>query len=231
MILKKWEDLPSNLRIDEVKPYYDLLAKKKIPLFIKRLFDIVVSFIMIIILCPFFFIVAIVIKIDSKGPVFYRQERITQYGRVFKIFKFRSMIQDADKGNLITSSNDSRITRVGKFIRNSKIDELPQLFNVFIGDMSFVGTRPEVKKYVDKYTNEMKATLLLPAGITNMASIYYCGESELIKDVENVDQIYISKILPDKMKWNLEGLREFSVFNDIKIMFLTIFTILRKENN
>ena len=149
MILKKWEDLPENLRTDAVRPYYELLAKRRGSLLLKRCFDLVVSSIMLLILAPVFLVLAIAIKLDSPGPVFYRQVRVTQYGKEFRIFKFRSMVQGADKrGSLVTVSGDSRITRVGKFIRKCRLDELCQLIDIFRGTMTFVGTRPEVPKYV-----------------------------------------------------------------------------------
>ena len=183
MILKKWEDLPEEFKNSEVKVYYDILSKKKFSLLLKRLFDIVVSFTMLAIALPFFIILAILIKIDSKGPVFYRQERVTRYNKKFKIFKFRTMVNNADKkGALITGKNDSRITKVGKFIRKCRLDEVSQLIDVLRGTMSFVGTRPEIPKYVDKYTPEMYATLLLPAGVTSMASIKFKDEDEILEN-------------------------------------------------
>ncbi|WP_302317784.1 sugar transferase, partial [Holdemanella biformis] len=164
-MLKNWNELPEYMRTDEVRPYYDLLQRKKISLFFKRVFDIVVSLIMIILCSPILLIISILIVKDSKGGVFYRQERVTQYGRVFRIFKFRTMVQNADQiGTQVTVSNDSRITKIGSKLRNCRLDELPQLFNIFLGDMTFVGTRPESVRYVNSYTNEMYATLLLPAG-------------------------------------------------------------------
>ena len=207
MLLKKWEDIPVFMRNEEVKKYYDRLNKKKFSLISKRLFDIVMSFLLCVLLSPIFLIIAIWIKLDSDGPIFYRQERVTQYGRIFKIFKFRTMIVNADKiGALVTTHNDSRITKVGEKIRKCRLDEIPQLFNILLGDMSFVGTRPEVKKYVDQYTNEMKATLLLPAGVTSLASINYKNEDEIISkyinELSSIDEIYIKKILPEKMKYN-----------------------------
>ena len=165
MKMIKWEKLPAEMQTDEVRKYYDILKKKSFALCMKRLFDIVVSLIMLVILSPLFLILAIAIKIDSKGPVFYRQLRVTQYGKRFRIFKFRSMVQNADKvGSHVTVNNDARITKVGKFIRKCRLDEICQLIDVLRGTMSFVGTRPEAVKYVDKYTPEMMATLLLPAG-------------------------------------------------------------------
>ena len=181
MLLKKWEDIPEFMRNDEVKKYYDILNTKRFSLLLKRFFDIVMSFILVILLSPVFIILSVWIKLDSEGPVFYRQERITQYGRTFRIFKFRTMVSNADKiGSLVTTQNDSRITKVGEKIRKCRLDEIPQLFNILLGDMSFVGTRPEVKKYVDAYSDEMKATLLLPAGVTSLASINYRDEDEII---------------------------------------------------
>lgn len=227
MLLKKWEDLPKEFQTDEVKMYYDLLKKKSVSLFFKRCFDIFVSAIMLILLSPVFLILAIAIKIDSKGPVFYRQERVTQYGKTFKIFKFRTMVQDADKiGAQVTVGDDKRITRVGKFIRKLRLDEICQLIDVFRGTMTFVGTRPEVPKYVDSYTPEMMATLLLPAGVTSITSIYYKDEDELLSNAEDVDKTYVEQILPDKMKYNLLAIKEFGFWKDIKIMFMTVFAVL-----
>lgn len=227
MILKKWESLPDNLRTDAVRPYYDLLARRKGSLLVKRLFDIVVSALMLAVLSPVFLILAIAIKLDSPGPVFYRQVRVTQYGREFRIFKFRSMVSDADKrGSLVTVSGDSRITRVGAFIRKCRLDELCQLIDILRGTMTFVGTRPEVPKYVAAYTPEMLATLLLPAGVTSRASILYKDEAQLLDGAEDVDTVYIRDVLPGKMKYNLEALREFSFFSDIATMFQTVFAVL-----
>ena len=227
MILKKWEDLPENLRTDAVRPYYELLAKRRGSLLLKRCFDVVVSSIMLLILAPVFLVLAIAIKLDSPGPVFYRQVRVTQYGQEFRIFKFRSMVQGADKrGSLVTVSGDSRITRVGKFIRKCRLDELCQLIDIFRGTMTFVGTRPEVPKYVAAYTPEMMATLLLPAGVTSEASILYKDEADLLDAAEDVDAVYIRDVLPGKMKYNLDALKNFSFFSDIATMFRTVFAVL-----
>ena len=229
MILKKWGDLPDNLRTDAVRPYYDLLAKRRGSLLIKRIFDVVVSALMLLILSPVFLVLAIAIKLDSPGPVFYRQVRVTQYGKQFRIFKFRSMVSDADKrGSLVTVSGDSRITRVGHVIRNCRLDELCQLIDIFRGTMTFVGTRPEVPKYVAAYTPEMMATLLLPAGVTSEASIRYKDEAELLDAAEDVDAVYIRDVLPGKMKYNLDALKSFSFFSDIATMFRTVFAVLGK---
>lgn len=227
-MLKNWNELPEYMRTDEVRPYYDLLQRKKISLFFKRVFDIVVSLIMIILCSPILLIISILIVKDSKGGVFYRQERVTQYGRVFRIFKFRTMVQNADQiGTQVTISNDSRITKIGSKLRNCRLDELPQLFNIFLGDMTFVGTRPESVRYVKSYTNEMYATLLLPAGVTSEASIEYKDEADLLDQADDVDCIYINKVLPEKMKYNLNSIKEFSFFKEIATMFRTVFAVLR----
>ena len=229
MILKKWEELPESLQNDAVRPYYDLLAKRRGSLLLKRCFDIVVSALMLLVLSPVFLVLAIAIKLDSPGPVFYRQVRVTQYGEHFRIFKFRSMVSDADKrGSLVTVSGDSRITRVGHVIRNCRLDELCQLIDIFRGTMTFVGTRPEVPKYVAAYTPEMMATLLLPAGVTSEASIRYKDEAELLDAADDVDAVYIRDVLPGKMKYNLDALKSFSFFSDIATMFRTVFAVLGK---
>ena len=228
--MKKWDNLPQSMKNDEVKKYYDILQHKKVSLFLKRFFDIVFSLIGLIVFLPFLLIIAIVIKTDSRGPVFYRQERVTRYNRTFKIVKFRTMIQDADKvGTLVTTKDDKRITRVGKVIRKIRLDEVPQLINILKGDMSFVGTRPEVRKYVDKYTDEMKATLLMRAGVTSEASIKFKDEAEIMDKYvikgRNIDQVYARKILPIKMRFNLEYLKSFNIIVDIGIILKTITSI------
>lgn len=226
-MLKNWNELPEYMRTNEVRPYYDLLQRKKISLFFKRVFDIVVSLIMIILCSPILLIISILIVKDSKGGVFYRQERVTQYGRVFRIFKFRTMVQNADQiGTQVTVSNDSRITKIGSKLRNCRLDELPQLFNIFLGDMTFVGTRPESVHYVKSYTKEMYATLLLPAGVTSEASIEYKDEADLLDQAEDVDSVYINEVLPEKMKYNLNSIKEFSFFKEIATMFRTVFAVL-----
>lgn len=230
MILRKWEDLPEQLRTDAVRPYYDVLKKKQCSLIVKRVFDIVVSAAMLFVLLPVFAVLAVAIKLDSTGPVFYRQERVTQYGEHFRIFKFRSMVSNADKiGTQVTVGNDSRITRVGKLIRKCRLDELCQLIDILRGTMTFVGTRPEVPKYVAAYTPEMMATLLLPAGVTSLASIMYKDEDELLSGAENVEQTYIQDVLPGKMHYNLKAIEDFSFWGDIKLMFMTVFAVLGKD--
>lgn len=236
MILKKYDELPVFMKNDDVKKYYDILQKKKTSIVLKRFFDIIMALVILILLSPIMLILAICIKIDSKGPVFYRQERITQYGKKFKIFKFRTMVQDADKkGSLVTVHNDSRITRVGKLIRKLRLDEFPQLLNVITGDMSFVGTRPEVKKYVDNYTDEMKATLLMKAGVTSNTSIHFKDEDKIIEKLKDsgkeIDDIYVEDVLPIKMKYNFEYIKNFDFFGDIKICIDTVLTVLGLGKN
>ena len=229
-MLCKWENLPSELQLEEVRPYYDILKKKQGSLLCKRIFDIVVSFVMLTVLLPVFLILAIAIKLDSPGPVFYRQVRVTQYGKQFRIFKFRSMVSNADKiGTQVTVGNDSRITRMGKLIRKCRLDELCQLIDVFRGTMTFVGTRPEVPKYVEAYTPVMLATLLLPAGVTSLASIFYKDEDRLLEGAQDVDKTYITEVLPGKMRYNLKAIERFSFLGDIKVMFMTVFAVLGKE--
>ena len=229
MLIKRWDKLPPEMRTSEVSEYYMQLKKKNFTLFFKRVFDIFTSFILLLILSPLFLILAIAIKIDSRGPVFFRQTRVTQYGKKFRIFKFRTMVANAEAvGAQVTSKGDCRITRVGKFIRKCRLDEVSQLIDVFRGTMTFVGTRPEVPKYVEKYTSEMMATLLLPAGVTSVASIKYKDEDEILGKAENVDEAYVEKVLPEKMKYNLQSLKKFGFFRDIGIMFQTVFAVLKR---
>lgn len=215
-----------------VKKYREEIEKRRISLFLKLFLDKVLALVLLIPLSPIILAIAIWIKLDSEGPVFYRQERITTYGRPFRIFKFRTMVKDADKlGAAVTEHNDPRISRAGNKLRKVRLDELPQLFNVLLGDMSFVGVRPEVAKYVNRYTDEMNATLLLPAGITSPASIEYKDEDEVIEKFKgsgrSIDDIYIEEVLPDKMKYNLEYIKNFSIINDIKIMIQTALAVIK----
>ena len=226
----KYKDLPKEFQNDAVKKYYEIVSRKKTSLLFKRIFDIIFSILILLILFIPIIIISIAIKLDSNGSVFYRQERVTQYGKKFRIFKFRTMVTNADKiGTLVTVKSDVRITKVGKFLRKYRLDEFPQIFNILIGDMSFVGTRPEVTKYVEKYSDYMYATLLLPAGLTSYSSINYKDEDEIIsehlKDNENIDDIYVNYILPDKMKYNIEYIEKFSFLYDIKIMFKTFLSV------
>ncbi len=226
MLIHEFGLLPGEMQTPAVKIYYDMLAEKRRSLIFKRAFDIVVSTLLIVLLSPVFLVIAVMIKTDSKGPVFYRQIRMTKNLKEFRIFKFRTMVSGADKsGPLVTLKKDGRITRVGGRLRRLRLDELPQIFNVFLGDMSFVGTRPEVKKYVLNYTDEMFATLLLPAGVTSTASIRYKDEAGLLTDAKDTDRVYLQEILPKKMVYNLEYLRDYRFFEDIKILFRTVFAV------
>ena len=226
--MRKWEEIPDFMRIPEVRPYYDALKKKRASLIVKRMFDIVCSGILLVVLSPVFAVLAIAIKFDSPGPVFYRQERVTQYGRIFRIHKFRTMVNHADKiGSAVTVSGDSRITSTGVFLRKYRLDEIGQLIDVLVGDMTFVGTRPEVKKYVDQYKPVMRATLLLPAGVTSEASIRYKDEAELLNAAKDVDWVYVEQVLPAKMKYNLECVRKFSFRKDIQTMVKTVVAVVR----
>ena len=230
MLLKKWENLPDSFQNEEVRKYYDILKKKQVSLIIKRIFDIVFSLILLILLSPVFLVLAIVIKFDSKGPVFYRQKRITAYGKEFRIFKFRTMVQNADKiGTQVTGNNDPRVTKVGKVIRKCRLDEIGQLIDVLRGTMTFVGTRPEVPKYVKIYTPEMMATLLLPAGVTSKTSIYFKDECTRFDEADDIDKTYIEDVLPKKMYYNLKSIEEFSFFSDIKVLFMTVLAVLGKQ--
>ena len=225
-------NIDKRFETDIVKKYREEIEKRRVSLFLKLFLDKVLALVLLIPLSPIILAIAIWIKLDSEGPVFYRQERITTYGRPFRIFKFRTMVKDADKlGAVVTEHNDPRISRVGDKLRKVRLDELPQLFNVLLGDMSFVGVRPEVAKYVNRYTDEMNATLLLPAGITSPASIEYKDEDEVIEKFKglgrSIDDIYIEEVLPDKMKYNLEYIKNFSIINDIKIMIQTALAVIK----
>lgn len=228
IMLRRWEDLPDFMRVPEVRPYWEALNKKSGQLALKRVFDVTVAWIMLVFLAIPMAVIAIAIKLDSRGPVFYRQERVTAYGKKFRIHKFRTMVNNAEKiGSTVTVGNDSRITKVGSKLRNLRLDELPQLFDVISGDMSFVGTRPEAVKYVRQYTPEMFATLLLPAGITSEASIEYKDEAELLDAAEDVDKVYVEKVLPGKMSYNLQSVEKFSVCREIRTMLRTVFAVLK----
>ncbi len=221
--MKSFSKLPPQFRCDEVKAYYDILSRKTGSLILKRTFDITVSFMLLVLLIVPIIIIAFAVKLTSEGPVFYRQERVTTYGKVFKILKFRTMVQNADKiGTLVTTDSDSRVTGIGRFLRKYRLDELPQVFNVLSGSMSIVGTRPEVPKYVNEYKPEYYATLLIPAGITSLASIMYKDEEKLLSSSKDADYVYINEILPGKMKYNLQYTENFGFFSDIKLMFKTV---------
>lgn len=229
-MLKDWDELPDFMRVPEVRPYYDVLKKKQFSLLLKRVFDFVIALMLLIILAIPMAMIAIWIKLDSEGPVFYRQERVTTYGKHFRIHKFRTMVNNADKiGTAVTVSGDARITKVGQKLRDLRLDELPQVFDVLEGTMSFVGTRPEAVKYVEKYQPEFNATLLMPAGITSEAAIRYKDEAKLLDAADNVDKVYVEQVLPGKMKWNLKVIQQFSLSKDYATMFRTVLAILGKE--
>ena len=230
ILLKPWEELPEFMRIPEVKPYYDILKKRRFSLLLKRIFDFVIALLLLVILAIPMAVIAILIKRDSKGPIFYRQVRVTTYGKLFRIHKFRTMVNNADRiGTAVTVSGDARITKVGQKLRDLRLDELPQVFDVLEGNMSFVGTRPEALKYVERYQPVFNATLLLPAGITSEASIRYKDEASLLDAAKDVDKVYIEQVLPEKMKWNLDSIEHFSFFKDVQTMFRTVFAVLGKD--
>lgn len=225
-MLRKWEDLPENMRNSAVRPYYDVLRDKRAALLLKRGFDVLFSILLLVLLSPLFVIIGTVIKFDDGGKMFFRQVRVTQYGRPFRIFKFRTMVANADKlGAEVTSSCDPRITRAGTFLRRYRLDEIPQLINILAGDMSFVGTRPEVLRYVEAYTDEMMATLLLPAGVTSETSIIAMDESELMEAAEDPDAVYVDEILPVKMELNLEYVMNFSICGEFKTIIRTVAVV------
>lgn len=227
MGVKNWENLPDNMQTDSVRQYYEALRKKQVQLVAKRVFDVVVSLILLVVLSPVFLILWVAIRVDSKGAALFQQIRVTQYGREFRIYKFRTMVVDAEKlGAQVTTKGDSRVTKVGRFLRKCRLDELPQLVNILKGDMSFVGTRPEVPRYVAAYSDVMWATLLLPAGVTSTASIEYKDEDRLLSNAEDADKTYIDAILPEKMQYNLQYLLDYSFWKDIKIMIKTVLAVL-----
>lgn len=199
----------------------------------KRLFDLVLSICGILFLLPFFIIVSVLIKIDSDGGVIFKQTRVTKDGKEFRIFKFRTMKPDTEKRGQITIGADNRITFIGNFLRKTKLDELPQLFNIIMGDMSFVGPRPEVPKYVAVYTQDQREILKIKAGITDYASIYFSNESEILGKQKNPEKFYIEKVIPYKIELNKKYIEEAGLITDIKIIFLTIFKVagLIKNNN
>ena len=226
--MKKWNELPKVMQNDKVKYYYDILQEHEKELKLKRAFDIFCSLIMIIILSPVLIVLSVMIKLDSKGPVLFKQVRVTTYGRKFKIWKFRTIVNNADKlGTQVTTKGDARITRMGHLLRKIRLDELPQLFNVLKGDMTFVGTRPEVTKYTAHYTEEMMATFLMPAGVTSRTSIEYKDEEKLLENAENADEVYINEVLPAKMVYNLREIEKFSFLRDISTMIKTVIAVIK----
>lgn len=222
------EDQLTNEEMLTFEDIEEMLIKKKDQLVKKRIFDIVLSFIGLIVLLPLFLVVSIIIKFDSKGPVFFRQIRIGKGSKEFKIFKFRTMGADAGKkGMQITIGRDSRITRVGHVLRKTKMDELPQLINVLIGDMSFVGARPEVPRYVEMYDDYQLNILKLRPGITDLASIVYRNESNLLGQSNNPEETYIYEIMPNKIELNIEYIKNISVLYDIKLIIKTISVVFK----
>lgn len=232
MSLKKYDSLPEFMKNKEVREYYDILSKRKGQLVLKRLVDIIGGAIGTIVLSPVMLVLAIVIKFESKGPALFKQVRVTQYGKEFKILKFRTMVVNAEKlGTQVTSKDDPRVTKVGKFLRKYRLDELPQIINILKGELSFVGTRPEVPRYVSRYTDDMIATLLLPAGVTSEASIEFKDEEKILDNSSNVDDDYVYKVLPLKMKYNLGYIKQFTVLYDFKVMLRTVGAVLGLEEN
>ena len=228
-MLSSWDELPPLLRTEEVRPYWEYLNARRPQLALKRCFDVAVSAVGLTALGLPMLIIAACIHLDSPGPALFRQERVTKDMRRFHIHKFRTMVTDAEQlGSAVTAAGDSRVTKVGAFLRRTKLDELPQLLDVLRGDMSLVGTRPEAPKYVDHYTNEYMATLLLPAGITSEASVRFLREEELLREVKDVDEVYLREILPEKMKWNLLSLAQFSVWSDLRTLGRTVLAIFKR---
>lgn len=226
--MKKWEEIPEEMDFPEVRRYYDMLQDKKAALAAKRVFDLIMSIVLIVVLFPVLIIIGAAVKVTSPGEILFKQIRVTAYGKRFRIYKFRTMVADApQKGTAVTVNGDVRVTKIGSFLRKIRLDELPQLFNIIKGEMSFVGTRPEVERYVEHYTPEMYATLLLPAGVTSPASIQYKDEERLLATGRDADTTYVENILPEKMKYNLNYLEQFSFWGDIRILFQTVAAVLR----
>lgn len=228
--MRAFEKLPAQFQNDSVKAYYDILSKRQGSIILKRVFDIIVSLILLVFLIIPIAVISILIKVNSPGPVLFKQKRVTTYGKIFMIYKFRTMVVNAESlGSKVTTKNDARVTSIGKTLRKFRLDELPQIFNVIGGSMSFVGTRPEVQKYVDLYEDEYYATLLLPAGITSLTSIKFKDEENLLSaivDTEKIDETYVKTILPQKMEYNLQYTKEFGFLSDIKIMFKTVKEVI-----
>ncbi len=226
--MKAYNKLPPSFRCAEVKKYYEILRQKSAMLFFKRVLDLLLAVLLLIILLIPIAVISVVVKCTSSGPVFFRQERVTTYGKHFKILKFRTMVQNAESmGAAVTTDNDSRVTKVGRVLRKYRLDELPQIFNVLSGNMTIVGARPEVPQYVERYEKEYYATLLMPAGITSLASILYKDEEKLLGQSDDTDKVYIEQILPEKMKYNLQYVKDFSCLTDLKLMVRTVVEMIR----
>ncbi|MDD6223131.1 MAG: sugar transferase [Lachnospiraceae bacterium] len=224
--MRRFEDLPEDMRTPEVKEYYDCLVSRRAYRFLKRAFDIAAASVLTVILLIPMAVIAVRIKMSSPGPVFFRQTRVTRYGKTFRIFKFRTMVTDAEAvGPQVTMNEDPRVTPIGHALREHRLDEIPQLFNILAGSMTFVGTRPEVPKYVACYTPVMRATLLMPAGLTSRTSIAFKDEAQMLavaESPEEADRIYVEEVLPRKMKYNLENLKNGSCREDLSVLFQTI---------
>lgn len=221
-----WEELPAFMQTGEVRPYWETLNRRRHCIRAKRMFDYTAACMLLVVLAVPMLCIAAVVRLDSEGPVFYRQLRVTAYGRTFRIHKFRTMTDGAEhNGPALTVSRDSRVTGAGAVLRKYRLDELPQIFDVLHGDMSFVGARPELVKYVEQYTPQMRATLLLPAGITSEASVRFRDESGLLGAADNADEIYVKKIMPAKMRWNLESIRRFSFWREIRTIIRTVAAV------
>ncbi len=226
--MRKWEELPEEFQRDEVRPYYEHLREHRVSLVLKRIMDLLAACLLLLLLFPFMLVIGIIVGVTSPGGVFFCQERVTAYGRHFRIIKFRTMAAGAEsRGSQVTTEGDSRVTGVGRFLRKVRLDELPQLLNIIKGDMSIVGTRPEVPRYVAAYTPEMLATLLLPAGVTSKASIEYKDEERLLSEGSDVDRIYVEQVLPAKMKYNLAYMMEYSLGKDLLLMLQTVVAVWR----
>ena len=220
--MRSWNKLPSPINNDTVKPIYDLLKRRWFYRFIKRAFDLFASLFLLILLFLPSLIIGIIIVCDSRGGMFFCQTRVGRYGKQFRIVKFRTMRKDSEGNQHITHKNDNRITKVGKFLRKTHLDEFPQLLNVIAGQMSFIGTRPEVQQFVDQYQDEWYATLLMRPGITSTAS-YSCDDEAKVLEEGNADEIYLNKVLPMKMAMNVEDIKKMSPGRDIKILWKTVF--------
>lgn len=223
MPIKKWENLPADFQTEAIRPYYNILRNKRTYLFVKRFLDFIFSLLLLLLLSPLFLIICLIILVDSPGNPFFLQTRVSQYNRHFKIIKFRTMVKNAESlGTQVTAKADPRVLKSGSFLRKYRLDEIPQLINILKGDMSFVGTRPEVPRYVAQYSDEMLATLLLPAGVTSLASIKFKDEQTLLDNASNVERTYIEDVLPQKMHFNLEYLEKISFREEIKIVLHTV---------
>lgn len=222
-MLKKWDDLPPFMKCDEVRVYYNSLRRKRLQLLAKRGLDYAMAALLLVLFLIPMLLITVLVAMDSKGPVIFRQTRITSLGKHFVIHKFRTMYTNIQDPHSLTARRDEGITRIGSFLRRTRLDELPQLYDILVGHMSFVGTRPEVPEFVACYSKEMFATMLLPAGITSTASIRFRDEAKYYNGMKENERkiIYTEQILPEKMKDNLNDILHFSILNDLKIIIRT----------